>query len=143
MAQQVLREQFNVEWVLWTYNGSPATDYPGTWDRTDRRPTHGNCPSCYKMGPFKCRCNTCDKPFSLIIGNMHQGNADFEKWYNPVFLNTVVANEEPVGPRIEGHVQVNKKELDVQALDDSMGPSERMTLLSLISTVNDTANGGE
>jgi hypothetical protein len=74
---------------------------------------------------------------------MHQGNADFEKWYNPVFLNTVVANGEPVGPRIKGHVMVNKRELNIQALDDSMGPSERMTLLSLISTVNDTANGGE
>ena len=62
-SELILKRMFDVDWLLFPYDGKDAQDYPGDYDRIYACPTYGNCPRCYRMGPVGNLCNDCPNDF--------------------------------------------------------------------------------
>ena len=58
-SKLILNHIFNVDWLLFPYNGKDTQDYQKEYDRTSGRPSYGNCPQCYCMGPLGNICMDC------------------------------------------------------------------------------------
>ncbi len=91
-SETALKTRFNVDWLLYPYDGKHTDNYPGCIAAT-QYPAYGNCRQCHLMGPMGERCNDCD-PDNLgfvsiyVLMLAQQQLCDpHERWYNPEFLH--------------------------------------------------------
>jgi hypothetical protein len=98
-SEDALMEKFDVNWILYHYDGKHIDDYPGSITRYYHpadghkdRPTYGNCRRCHLMGPMGNQCSACGPHLHflstyVIILAEQQLCDPRERWYNPEFLH--------------------------------------------------------
>ena len=91
-SKTALKTQFNVDWLLYPYDGKHTDNYPGCIAAT-QYPAYGNCRRCHLMGPMGERCDDCDPDdlgfVSIYVLMLAQQQLcdPHERWYNPEFLH--------------------------------------------------------
>ena len=101
-SELILKHMFDVDWLLFPYDGKDAQDYPGEYNRTYGRPSYGNCPRCYRMGPLGNICMDClnsmwipNQPqlrYTIILARQNSRCDRRERWYNPEFLHNTTGD---------------------------------------------------
>jgi hypothetical protein len=101
-SELILKRMFDVDWLLFPYDGKDAQDYPGDYDRIYACPTYGNCPRCYRMGPLGNICMDClnnmwivnipHLRYGIVLARKHSRCERQERWYNPEFLHNTTGD---------------------------------------------------
>mgnify|MGYP000049160002 CR=1 FL=1 len=93
-SEDALKQRFNVNWLLFSYDGHNQEDHPGKYNMARHHPKYRNCRRCHLMGPRGKTGLECDTGNLFADQELHvlvlaqQKRCDTHKhWYNPKFLH--------------------------------------------------------